>query len=57
MSGVHKNPRTIIDKLPKAESIDSIELDRFRSQTGELTKRFDEMNGSQMLSLNPPSAD
>lgn len=57
MSGVHKNPRTIIDKLPKAESIDSKELDRFRSQTGELTKRFTEMNGSQMLSLNPPSAD
>lgn len=57
MSGVHKNPRTIIDKLPKAESIDGAELDRFRSQTGELTKRFSEMNSSQMLSLNPPSAD
>jgi murein DD-endopeptidase MepM/ murein hydrolase activator NlpD len=57
MSGVHKNPRTIIDKLPKAESIDGAELDRFRTQTGELTARFNEMNGSQMLTLNPPSAD
>lgn len=57
MSGVHKNPRTIIDKLPKAESIEGAELDRFRSQTGELTKRFSEMNSTQMLTLNPPSAD
>lgn len=57
MSGVHKNPRTIIDQLPKAESIEGAELDRFRSQTGDLTKRFSEMNSSQMLSLNPPSAD
>lgn len=57
MSGVHKNPRTIIDKLPKAEAIDPAEMDRFLSQTGELTKSFSEMNSNQMLTLSPPSAD
>lgn len=57
MSGVHKNPRTIIDKLPKAEAIDAAEMDRFLSQTGDLTKSFSEMNSRQMLTLNPPSAD
>ncbi|MFK7865381.1 MAG: OapA family protein [Pseudohongiellaceae bacterium] len=57
MSGVHKNPRTIIDKLPKAESIDGAEMDRFKSQTSELTKSFNEMNNNRMLTLNLPSAD
>lgn len=57
MSGVHQNPRTILDKLPKAESIDSAEMDRFRSQTSELTKRFNEMNNTYILSINQPSAD
>lgn len=57
MSGVHKNPRTIIDKLPKAESISAAEMDHFRSQTNELTKSFSEMNNNRMLTLLPPSAD
>lgn len=56
MSGVHQNPRTIIDKLPKAESIDSGEMDRFRTQTADLLKRFSDMNGTR-LTLNQPSAD
>ncbi len=57
MGGVHQNPRTILDKLPKAESINPAEMDRFRTQTADLLKRFSEMNGTRLITLNQPSAD
>lgn len=57
MSGVHQNPRTVHDKLPKAESIEPAEMDRFRSQTAELLKQFSNLNNSLYLSINQPSAD
>lgn len=57
MGGVHQNPRTIIDKLPKAESIDPTEMDRFRTQTAGLLKRFSDMNSTSLITLNQPSAD
>ena len=33
LNGVHRNPRTILQKLPKAKSIPSSELARFKMQT------------------------
>lgn len=57
MGGVHQNPRTIIDKLPKAESIDPAEMDRFHTQTADLLKRFSDMNSTSLITLNQPSAD
>jgi murein DD-endopeptidase MepM/ murein hydrolase activator NlpD len=57
VNGVHQNPRTILDRLPKAESIDPAEMDRFRSQTTELLLQFAELNGSRLLTHNQPSAD
>ena len=57
MGGVHQNPRTIIDKLPKAESIDPTEMDSFRMQTADLLKRFSDMNSTTFITLNQPSAD
>lgn len=57
MGGVHQNPRTIIDKLPKAESIDPAKMDRFRTQTADLLKRFTDMNSTTFITLNQPSAD
>jgi murein DD-endopeptidase MepM/ murein hydrolase activator NlpD len=57
MGGVHQNPRTIIDKLPKAESIDPAEMDSFRTQTTDLLKRFSELNRTALITLNQPSAD
>jgi murein DD-endopeptidase MepM/ murein hydrolase activator NlpD len=57
MGGVHQNPRTIIDKLPKAESIDPAEMDHFRTQTASLLKRFSDMNSTGLITLNQPSAD
>lgn len=57
MGGVHQNPRTIIDKLPKAVSIEPAKMDRFRTQTADLLKRFSEMNSTRLITLNQPSAD
>lgn len=57
MGGVHQNPRTIINKLPKAESIDQSEIYRFQSQTADLLKHFSELNNSQLITINQPSAD
>ncbi len=57
MGGVHQNPRTIIDKLPKAESINPAEMDSFRTQTADLLKRFSDMNSTTFITLNQPSAD
>lgn len=57
VGNVHQNPRTILDKLPKAESIDPAEMNRFRSQTASLLAQFDELNDSRILTLNQPSAD
>lgn len=36
LDGVHRNPRTILDKLPKAESIPDKEMADFRAQTEPL---------------------
>ena len=57
MGGVHQNPRTIIDKLPKAKSIDPAEMDSFHTQTVDLLKRFSDMNTTTFITLNQPSAD
>lgn len=57
MSGVHQNPRTVHDKLPKAESIEAAEMDSFRTQTAGLLQQFSNLNNSLFLSINQPSAD
>lgn len=36
IDGVHRNPRTIVKKLPKAKSISKTELARFKAQTQSL---------------------
>jgi len=57
VNGVHQNPRTILDKLPKAVSIAEQEMDRFKTQTAALLARFQELNSDRMLTLNQPAAD
>ncbi len=56
ISGTHYNPRTVHHRLPKAESIDPAEMDRFRSQTANLLQQFSNLNSSLTLS-SQPSAD
>ncbi|MDD9891516.1 MAG: M23 family metallopeptidase, partial [Gammaproteobacteria bacterium] len=57
VNGVHQNPRTILDKLPTAVSIEAAEMDRFRDQIAPLLRQFEELNDSRLLSLNQQSAD
>jgi murein DD-endopeptidase MepM/ murein hydrolase activator NlpD len=57
VNGVHQNPRTILNKLPKAVSIDPAEMEHFNQQTAGLLQQFEELNTSRLLTLNQPSAD
>ena len=41
VNGVHQNPRTIVDKLPKAQSVDPAQLPAFREQASSLLELFD----------------
>ena len=47
MNGVHRNARTIHDKLPKAESISADEMQRFKQQTQILLSRLDSFTDEQ----------
>ena len=49
VNGVHKNPRTIVDKLPKAVSLAAKELPRFKQRTHSLQKRFGDLQASSLL--------
>ncbi len=57
VNGVHQNPRTILDKLPKAVSIAEQQLPSFKTQTAGLLARFRELNSDRLLTLNQPAAD
>ena len=57
MNGVHQNPRTVHEKLPKARSIEPEQLGRFRDQTAGLLQHFTELNSNWIITLNPPGAD
>ena len=53
IGGVHKDPRTIVDQLPQAISLEPEELPRFRAQTQDLVSRFRQQSvDSRLLSLN-----
>ena len=47
VNGVHQNPRTILDKLPKADSIHPDEMVLFSEQTETLLARFEELSKSR----------
>ena len=44
VNGIHQNPRTILDKLPKAESIHPDEMALFSEQANKLLDQFDELS-------------
>lgn len=52
MNGVHQNPRTVHEKLPKARSIEPEELGRFKDQTVGLMQHFTELNSNWVLTLS-----
>ncbi|MEX2131494.1 MAG: peptidoglycan DD-metalloendopeptidase family protein [Pseudohongiellaceae bacterium] len=57
VNGVHQNPRTIVEQLPKAVSINPEELPRFKSQAAELLSKFNELEKTRLLVLNQQGAE
>jgi murein DD-endopeptidase MepM/ murein hydrolase activator NlpD len=41
VNGVHRNPRTIVNKLPKAKSIAKAEMGNFTDQTAQIVRQLD----------------
>ncbi|MGI1680279.1 MAG: peptidoglycan DD-metalloendopeptidase family protein [Cellvibrionaceae bacterium] len=55
VNGVHRNPRTIVNKLPKAKSIASAELIAFKKQAQPIIAQLDKFHQSRMLALIEPT--
>lgn len=51
MNGVHRNPRTIIRKLPQAKSIAKAEMSRFSQQVMPLLAQLDEYHQATQVAL------
>jgi murein DD-endopeptidase MepM/ murein hydrolase activator NlpD len=49
VNGVHKNPSTIVNKLPKAVSLAAKELPQFKQRTQSLRERFFDLQTSSLL--------
>lgn len=57
VNGVHQNPRTILDNLPKAESVPAEEMPRFRDQASPMLARFRELEATRLLALRQQAAE
>jgi len=58
VNGVHQNPRTILDRLPKAVSVPDEEIARFRERVSPLLENFKELEQThQLLAQRQSSAD
>ncbi len=51
IGGVHRNPRTVLDKLPKAESVAKEELQRFYAQTQPLLAELDQGQNTRFAAV------
>ncbi|MYM63261.1 peptidoglycan DD-metalloendopeptidase family protein [Pseudomaricurvus sp. HS19] len=49
LNGVHRNPRTILDKLPKAQSVPDSEMEYFRNQTQPILASLDQHREQTLL--------
>ncbi|AOS96801.1 Murein DD-endopeptidase MepM [Microbulbifer aggregans] len=54
VDGSHRNPATIVRKLPKAKSIPSAEMDRFRTQTQPLLAKLESYEQPALAQRNEP---
>lgn len=55
IDGAHRNPRTVHDQLPKAESVPAEEMDRFLQQTQILMSQLDAITSAPTLAQNNSS--
>lgn len=51
LDGVHRNPRTIVQKLPKAASVPKAEMAQFRAQTAPMVAQLQQRYNSNRLAL------
>lgn len=56
-NGVHRNPRTILSKLPKAKSIPSAEMERFKLQIAQLQTQLAQHQRAYELAAGDTSAN
>ncbi len=56
LNGVHRNPRTILNKLPKAKSIPSSETERFHQQTKPLLASLEQYHQQVLLASTARAA-
>jgi murein DD-endopeptidase MepM/ murein hydrolase activator NlpD len=60
MNGVHRNPRTIHKKLPKAKSLPAVEMPRFQQATNKASTQLAALRTDNRLAMNdsatPPTA-
>lgn len=56
ISGVHRNPRTVLAKLPKAESVAKDELQRFYAQTQPLLAELDQDKDTRFARAGHPDS-
>ncbi len=53
VNGVHRDPRTVLDELPQAITLDKQEMNRFRAHTRDALARFrDPVDQQRLLSYN-----
>lgn len=57
VDGVHRNPRSIVQKLPKADSIAKAELLRFKEQTQTLVAQLEQYRQATQLAMNGDSSN
>ncbi len=57
IDGVHRNPRTVINKLPKAAAIKKSELANFKSQTKQWLAELDTHSRSLQIALSDTVQD
>ncbi len=56
MDGVHRNPRTIHKKLPKAKSLADAEMPQFRQATSGAFSQLASLQSGYQLAMAPPAA-
>jgi murein DD-endopeptidase MepM/ murein hydrolase activator NlpD len=50
VNGVHRNPRTILQKLPKAQTLSDVEMQRFHDQTAALGNQLSSFSQQRVAS-------
>ncbi len=57
MNGVHRNPRTIHKKLPKAKSLPAGEIPSYQQAVAAAASQLESLRDNQQLALNNAASD